>query len=116
MTSERPPANLVLVPRTKGRHDPLGSALVRGLRLEPALARALRVYAEKQAEEHTTATGEATEVNMAAAARDLLRRGLAAVAGGGYFNGATAVNDSGYREGYFRGLAEARRKIAEAMG
>lgn len=114
MTPEALPANLVLVPRKKGQKDPTGSGLVRGLRLEPELAQALRFYAEKQAEENALATGEPTAPNMASAARDLLRRGLATI-GGGQFSGAAVLDDSGYREGYFRGLAEVRRKIAETI-
>jgi hypothetical protein len=78
----------------------LGESVARGLRLEPDLARALRAYAVKVAEEHET------EVNIAAAARDLLRRAL------GLCSGAHSCE----REGYFRGLAEARRKLATALG
>lgn len=76
-----------------------GESVLRGLRLEPDLAHALQNYAQGQAEIH------GVDVNMAAAARTLLRQAL------GVCNGEHACQ----REGYFRGLAEARRKMAEAI-
>ena len=72
--------------------------MVRGLRLESDLARALIAYAEQQARAHDV------EPNIAAAARDLLRKGLSLCSGA----------HSCEREGYFRGIAQARRKMAEA--
>lgn len=85
----------------------LGDSMIRGLRLEPDLAQALTAYAETQADAHSLATGEVIPPNVVAAARDLLRRGL-----------GLRSNDhrsSCEREGYFRGLAEARRKMADAI-
>ncbi len=83
----------------------LGEALVRGLRLETDLAAALADYAQTQAREHSEAAGELIEPNMAGAARDLLRRGL------GLCSGAHSCE----REGFFRGLREARQKMASAL-
>jgi len=74
-----------------------GESVLRGLRLEPDLAQALRRYAETQAVAH----GEDT-VNMASAARTLLREALRLA------HGEHACT----REGYFKGLREARQKIA----
>lgn len=76
-----------------------GEGLIRGLRLEPNLAIALRRYAESQAVAHGAAP------NMAAAARTLLRQALQVERG----------EHNCKREGYFAGLAEARRKIAKAL-
>jgi hypothetical protein len=77
----------------------LGESVVRGLRLEPDLARALRQYAQAQAQAH------GVEVNIASAARTLLRQGLNVARG----------EHNCRREGYFAGLAEARKKIAGAL-
>lgn len=74
----------------------LGQSVLRGLRLEPDLAAALVAYAQHQSAEHGTV------LNLAAAARDLLRRQL----------GVCTAGHSCHREGYFAGLAEARRKLA----
>jgi hypothetical protein len=76
-----------------------GESVLRGLRLEPDLARALRRYAETQA----TAHGQA--VNLASAARTLLREALQVAKG----------EHNCRREGYFAGLREARTKIAGAL-
>lgn len=76
-----------------------GESVLRGLRLEPDLALALRKYAESQAVSHGIG------VNMAAAARTLLREALRTSQG---------VHNC-KREGYFAGLAEARTKIATAL-
>ena len=85
---------------TAGRRDGMmGEGLIRGLRLEPELARAVTAYAEDQAAMHET------KINMASAARDLLRRGLKATAG----------RHSCDQEAYFRALAEARKRIAKAV-
>jgi hypothetical protein len=74
-----------------------GESVLRGLRLEPDLAKALRAYAETQAKAH----GEESP-NMSAAARTLLRLALNVARG----------EHSCKREGYFAGLKEARQKIA----
>ena len=87
-----------------------GDGLIRGLRLEPELARAVRAYAVQRAQDHSAVKGETVQPNMAAAARDLMRRGLAGCAV--EFHG-TGGRDSGYREGYFAGLAEARREMGK---
>ncbi len=84
-----------LAPRQKGMK---GDGLVRGLRLEPDLAAALRAYSVQQGLAHGMAP------NMAAAARDLLRKGLVLCSG----------EHSCQKEGYFAGLAEARKRIGEA--
>jgi hypothetical protein len=77
-----------------------GESVLRGLRLEPDLAKALRRYAETQAQAH----GESS-VNMAAAARTLLRSALNVAKG----------EHACKREAYFTGLREARQKIAGAL-
>lgn len=71
-----------------------------GLRMEPDLARAFLAYAETQAQAHGI-----ERPNLTAAARDLLRRAL----------GLCKGEHSCRREGYFAGLAEARKKMAEAL-
>ena len=76
-----------------------GESVLRGLRLEPDLASALRAYADSQAKAH------GVDANMAAAARTLLREALDVAHG--------AHNCK--REGYFAGLAEARTKIAKVF-
>ena len=75
-------------------------SVLRGLRLEPDLAKALVLYAESQARTHGKAP-----INMAAAARTLLREAL----------GVAHGEHNCSSEGYFRGLAEARKKIAGAL-
>lgn len=87
----------------------LGDGVIAGLRMEPELARALRTYAEKMAQEHSIEVeargGAPVRPNVAAAARDLLRRAL-------------SVCDSEHscrREGYFAGLAEARVQMGTAL-
>lgn len=75
-------------------------SVVRGLRLEPDLAQALVSYAESQAKAHGGAP-----INMAAAARTLLREAL----------GVAHGEHNCKSEGYFRGLAEARKKLGEAL-
>lgn len=75
-------------------------SMVRGLRLEPDLAKALVLYAETQAKAHGGAP-----VNMAATVRTLLREALGVVHG----------EHNCKSEGYFRGLAEARKKIAGVL-
>jgi hypothetical protein len=77
----------------------MGESVLRGLRLEPDLARALRRYAGTQAAAH----GQA--VNLAAAARMLLREAL----------GVAHGEHNCKREGFFAGLREARQKIANVM-
>lgn len=77
----------------------MGESVVRGLRLEPDLARALRRYAETQALTH----GE--KVNMASSARVLLREALNVARG----------EHNCKREGYFAGLREARERLTRAM-
>jgi hypothetical protein len=77
----------------------MGESVLRGLRLEPDLARALRRYAETQAKTH------GQEVNLASAARTLLREAL----------GVARGEHNCKREGFFAGLREARAKIAGAF-
>lgn len=77
------------------------ASVISGLRLEKELALALVAYAETMAEAHKA------PMNVAAAARDLIRRGLAATKG----QHAPSCD----REGYFRGIAEAREKMARAL-
>lgn len=83
----------------------LGDGVIAGLRMEPELARDLRVYAENHAALH-----ELKQPNVAAAARHLLREALAH---GGF--GGCHGEVSCRREGYFAGLAEARSKLGEAL-
>jgi len=97
--------------RPRGSKNTLGDALVRGLRLEVPMAQAIRRYAVELAGKHADLAGKPTEPNMAAAARDLLRRGLATL--GSQFHGAGSPDDAGYREGYLRGLADVRKRLAE---
>ena len=78
----------------------VGESIVRGLRLEPDLANALRLYAEKQARAHGN-----DKINMASAARTLLREGLRLVHG----------EHNCTREGYFAGIADAKAKMAAAL-
>lgn len=78
----------------------VGEALIPGLRMDPELARAFLVYAESHAEMHGL-----EKPNLTAVARDLLRRGLDLCDG----------EHSCRKEGYFAGLAEARKKMAEAV-
>lgn len=66
--------------------------------MDPELEAAFRAYAESQAEAHSTA------VNYTSSARDLLRRAL-----------KMAPEHSCRKEGYYAGLAEGKRKLAEAM-
>lgn len=83
-----------------GRRGALrGGGLIRGLRLEPDLARALTAYAQTQAQAH------GTDINMASAARDLLRLGLKLCSG----------RHSCDREGYFAGVARAKQEMATAV-
>jgi cytochrome c-type biogenesis protein CcmH/NrfG len=77
----------------------VGESIVRGLRLEPDLAEALKRYAETQAKAH------GAPVNMASAARTLLREGLRLEHG----------EHNCKKEGYFAGIAEAREKMATAL-
>jgi len=77
----------------------MGESVLRGLRLEPDLARALRQYAKSQAATH------GQDVNLASAARTLLREAL----------GVARGEHNCRREGYFAGLREARTKIAGAL-
>ncbi len=76
-----------------------GESVTRGLRLEPDLAAALRRYAVSQAKTH------GQDVNLASAARTLLREALDVAHG----------EHNCKREGYFAGLREARQKIASAL-
>ncbi len=78
------------------------ASVISGLRLETDLAAELVDYARDMAGAH----GE-EKANVAAAARDLIRRGLLAT--GGRHRPFCEI------EGYFKGIAEAKRKIANAL-
>jgi hypothetical protein len=75
-----------------------GAATIKGLRFENDVRERITAYAEEMAAAHQT------EVNLAAAVRDLVRRGL----------GATRGRHSCDYEAYLQALGEARRRIAEA--
>jgi hypothetical protein len=66
--------------------------------MDPELEAAFRAYAESQAEEHGTA------VNYTSSGRDLMRRAL-----------KMTPEHSCKKEGYYAGLAEGKRKLAEAL-
>ncbi len=85
--------------KTRRDRGVYNGSVIAGLRLEPELAQALVEYARGQAAAH----GEA-RANVASAARDLLRRGL----------DLCSSEHSCAKEGYFRGLAEARAGLAGA--
>lgn len=75
-----------------------GDGVIRGLRLEPELADLILQLAQERAE----ALGE--EPNAAATARHLMRIG----------SGRWTAVSSAEREGFFRGVAEAKRRFAES--
>ena len=74
-------------------------SVIRGLRMETELAQALTRYAESQAKAHGL-----KKANLASAARHLIRIAL-----------KTNPEHSCKREGYFAGIAESKRKMAEAL-
>lgn len=83
------------------------ASVISGLRLETDLAGALCLYAEDMAETHTNEDGSPAKPNVAAAARDLIRRGLLATRG--------RHRPFCEIEGYFKGIADAKRKITDAL-
>lgn len=88
--------------RTRTDKDVMDGSVIAGLRMEPDLAAALRLYAINQARAHGDHRAKG---NVAAAARHLLREAL-------QVNGGRHLCD---REAYFQALTEARKKIAESV-
>jgi hypothetical protein len=75
-----------------------GASTVRGLRFESDVYPVIEEYARQMAAEH------GTEINMAAAVRSLVRRAL-----------SVSRRHDCEKEAYYVALAEARRKLADAV-